>query len=385
MKVVFVSNYFNHHQKPFCEEMYKRLGENFVFVSTTTMRDERKKLGYSQENNPVYVHLAHVDSEQKQIAIDLINVADIVIVGSASHEFLRERIKLGKIVLRYSERPFKKKVSFIRGIYYAIVSHIKDFRNKNIYMLCASAYTAKDYRKMGLYRNRTFKWGYFPAVKEYDLNSLFSHKKKNVLLWCGRFIDWKHPDDAIFLAKKLKDSGYDFQLNFIGTGVMEKELHNLVKQFDLSDNVNFLGSMSPGQVRNYMEEASIYLFTSDQQEGWGAVLNESMNSGCALVASHAIGSVPFLIDNEVNGLIYESGNIDMMYEKVKYLLENPEEQSRLGKSAYKTIKEEWNAQIATKRLLSLINNLQEGKKTMNFYSSGPCSEAEIIRDNWLKE
>lgn len=51
--------------------------------------------------------------------------------------------------------------------------------------------------------------------------------------------------------------------------------------------------MKASEVRSYMEKADIYLFTSDFNEGWGAVLNESMNSGCAVVASHAIGSVPF--------------------------------------------------------------------------------------------
>ncbi len=51
-----------------------------------------------------------------------------------------------------------------------------------------------------------------------------------------------------------------------------------------------LGAMSPDKVRAYMERADVFLFTSDFNEGWGAVLNESMNSGCAVVASHAMVS-----------------------------------------------------------------------------------------------
>ena len=49
-----------------------------------------------------------------------------------------------------------------------------------------------------------------------------------------------------------------------------------------------------------MEKSEIFLFTSDKGEGWGAVLNESMNSACAVVASHAIGSVPFLLKDGEN-------------------------------------------------------------------------------------
>lgn len=62
---------------------------------------------------------------------------------------------------------------------------------------------------------------------------------------------------------------------------------------NLNDYVTFTGPVQSDKVRGFMERAGIFLFTSDRQEGWGAVLNESMNSGCAVVASHAIGSVPF--------------------------------------------------------------------------------------------
>ena len=53
-----------------------------------------------------------------------------------------------------------------------------------------------------------------------------------------------------------------------------------------------------------MERADIYLATSDRQEGWGAVINEAMNSGCAVVADHMMGAVPYLISHEENGMIY---------------------------------------------------------------------------------
>ena len=76
-------------------------------------------------------------------------------------------------------------------------------------------------------------------------------------------------------------------------GEMEEQLHNMIRDKSLEDCVEMPGAMKASEVRSYMEKADIYLFTSDFNEGWGAVLNESMNSGCAVVASHAIGSVRF--------------------------------------------------------------------------------------------
>jgi hypothetical protein len=45
--------------------------------------------------------------------------------------------------------------------------------------------------------------------------------------------------------------------------------------------------------RNYMEKQTSIYFTSDFGEGWGAVLYEAMNSGCALGGEPCgIGAVP---------------------------------------------------------------------------------------------
>lgn len=385
MKVVFVSNYFNHHQKPFCEAMYRRLGADFRFISTTVMREERRKLGYAQEDFPTYVYLAYENTQCREAACRLINDADVVIAGSAPNDMLAERIRAGKLLLRYAERPYKKKASCIRKAYHFFSWRRKNlFKKKNIYMLCASAYTAEDYASLGMYKKRTYKWGYFPEVKNYDGETLMAEKEPYTLMWCGRFIDWKHPDDAVRLARMLKDHGYDFKLNFVGTGNMEEELHALVKSLDLSDRVNFWGSMPPEQVRRHMEKAGIYLFTSDRQEGWGAVLNESMNSACAVIASHTIGSAPFLIDDGYNGLIYQSGNIDMLFEKVTYLLDHPEEQERLGYRAYSTMQNTWNAEIATERILQLTERMLAGEKSPILFENGPCSKAEKVLKNGRK-
>ena len=375
MKVIFVSNYFNHHQKPFCEELYRKLGSDFAFVATGTMSDERKKLGYTQGDAPVYVISAWENDQNHRAALERIRMADVVIAGAGAEEWIADRLRRGKLILRYSERPFKTKPSLPRWLYHSLRFRKRDGGNRNIYMLCASGYTAADFAGMGMYRSRMYKWGYFPAVKKYETDRLLREKKHNSILWCGRFLDWKHPDDALRLARQLKIQGYDFEMTLIGTGTMEEELYRLAKELDVADCVRFPGSMSPEQVRSHMEQAGIYLMTSDRQEGWGAVLNESMNSGCAVVASHAAGSAPFLIRDGENGLLYHSGNGDMLYEKVRYLLDHPDEQSRLGSNAYETILSLWNAGTAADRLLQLAEKILAGEKSPRPFGEGPCSPA----------
>lgn len=346
--------------------------------------DENLPIGWKiDEVCPYVVSLLDL-SRQKDCWKQRIADADVVITGSAPDELISERLKQGKLTFRYSERIYKNGCRYYELPARAVKYFWKHGRHKNLYLLCASAYTAGDYAKTGTFRNKTYKWGYFPETKKYEIDVLMNGKRHTVpkLLWVGRFLDWKHPDDAIFVAKKLKQDGYEFELNFIGTGPMEEQMKKLIKGTDLSDCVNLMGSMKPEEVRVHMEQTNIYLFTSDRGEGWGAVLNESMNSGCAVVASHAIGAAPFLIKDGENGLIYRSGDVDMLYEKTKYLLDHPEAQIRMGTAAYQTITTTWNAEVAAERLLVLADCLKTGKETP--YQDGPCSRAETLTDRWIE-
>ena len=381
MRLVFASNFFNHHQKPVSETLSRISALEYTFIATMAMPQARKALGYHMDDLPPYVCPAYAGKREE--ARSLLDNADVVIAGSAPEELIRRCILQNKLVLRYAERPVKIRESW-KYLPRLLRWNWRNPPGKPIYLLCASAYTAGDYRKFGLFRNRAYKWGYFPETKRYDdIEGLTAQKNAADILWCGRFLDWKHPEGAIKVAALLKKDGYAFRLRFIGSGGEGEKLKTMIRESGLEDCVEFLGSMKPEQVRQYMERAGIYLFTSDRQEGWGAVLNESMNSGCAVVASHAIGSVPYLMKDGENGLVYRSGDVQMLYEKVKYLLEHPEEQKRLGKAAYETIAKEWNAEVAAQRVVKLAQAILDGEKSPDLYKSGPCSRAEIRYDDWM--
>ena len=377
--VVFLSNYFNHHQKPFSDAMFERLGVGYTFIETAQMSEERRKLGYGNDVKPSYVKFYDGCTCQS-----LLNDADVVIMGSAPYNLIEHRLKHGKLTFTYSERLYKNKCEIYK-LPIRFLRHQKRFgQYRNLYLLCASAYTSADYAKTFTFINKAYKWGYFPETKKYDdIDSLIASKDSKKILWCGRFLNLKHPEDAIQVAKRLRDEGYDFQMDIIGMGNMEGELCRLNAENGLIDRVHLLGSMSPEEVRTHMEQASIYLFTSDRHEGWGAVLNESMNSACAVVASHAIGSVPFLIEHEKNGLIYRDGDVDDLYQKVKFLLDNPKERVKIAQNAYETIVNEWNAENAADCFLILAEQLIDSKKKAFPFDCGVCSKARILKDNWF--
>lgn len=361
-KIIFVSNYLNHHQIPFCNAMYELLDGSFLFIQTEPMDEERIQMGWNEKNTQPYLKFFYEEPEAcKKLILD----AGIVIFGGCDDEgYIEERLNAGKPVIRYSERLYKTgqwKAVSPRGLRKKYHDHTR-YRKAQVYLLCAGAYVASDYSLIHAYPKKKFCWGYFPETKHYDIDKLLVQKgwgedREMYLLWSARMIDWKHPELAVETARYLKEKGYSFHMDIIGGGTMEEEVRALAERYDLGDCVGFPGFLKPEQVREYMEKADIFLFTSDRQEGWGAVSNEAMNSGCALVADHMIGAIPYLVQDGVDGLIYKDGNPNELFALAERLVCDRELCRRLGRRAYAKITESWNAENAARRLVELCREL----------------------------
>lgn len=373
--IVFYSNFINEHQIPFCKAMYKKTNGEFKFVATQPISEERLSMGFEDQSDKFPFVLKAFENKEKHLeALNLSYESEVVILGDADNEYIEKRLREGKLTFRYSERFFKEGYWRLLDPRVLLVRYRNDirYRHKNLYMLCASAYTAHDCRLIHAYPDKTYKWGYFPEVKKYsNIEEMIELKYPASILWVGRLIGWKHPEVAIQVAEKLKQNGYKFELNMIGEGEKEADLLKMIKDRKLEDCVHLHGFMSPEEVREWMERAEIYLFTSDQNEGWGAVLNESLNSACAVVASEQIGSVPYLIENGVNGYTYNPKKKNDLFLKARYLLDNNELRHSMQQKAYKTMINTWNADSASERLLNLIECLRKGREVE--YHSGPCS------------
>lgn len=375
MTITFFSNYLVHHQTPFCEAMIRRVGDGFRFVATEPVPQERLAMGYENLENAPYAVNAYRDDASYAEALRLGRESDVVIIGSAPEVFIEERLAQNKLTFRYHERYFKKfrwrvdprawRAHYRKDIRY---------RRRNLHMLCASAYTASDCRFLFSYPHKTYRWGYFPPLTQVPFDALRRQKAQGKtvrLLWVSRFIRLKHPEEVLRLAQRLRRDGFDFHIEMLGVGELRADCEAQVRALGLDEVISFCGPMVPPQVLEHMQQADIFLFTSDKNEGWGAVMNEAMSSGCAVVACRAIGSVPFLINHGENGLIYDKHGANSLYRNVRRLLTDKAFRETLQQNAYTTVHTVWNADAAAERLLHLIDCIQKGEETG--YTFGPCS------------
>jgi len=327
MTLTFISNFINHHQVPVADKFYEILGKDYTFIATMAIPEAIKQKGYPDFSDKKYLLKAYENEENYSKAMRIAEKSDVVILGGVSHDFLVKRIEQKKITFIYSERFFKDGYYHLlspRAWKNLLKTHIK-YRNEKVYMLCSSAYTAFDASLVGAYLNKCFKWGYFTKVEDLDIAAVLNQKgdEEIQILWVARFLDWKHPELPVKLAKRLKDKGYSFHIKMVGSGEFLEKTKCLITKLGIENSVSLIGNMPNDEILSLMRQSHIYVFTSDRNEGWGAVLNEAMSNGCAVVASNMIGAAPYLIKHGENGYMFKSGNLNDLTSKVERFDKEP--------------------------------------------------------------
>ncbi|MDE7128217.1 MAG: glycosyltransferase [Bacteroidales bacterium] len=389
MKLVIYSIVLNHHQVFVADAFYDLLREAYVFVETTNLRDTK---GATEDySKRPYLLRAWQSKENYSKAMELAQTAECcVFSGVQALPFWKKRMKLGLLSFDMSERWLKRGIfnlfsPAILKMFFAY--HLGGWRSKPLYKLCCSAFAAADQYKVGTYHDRCYKWGYFTKVEKIDVEAFLDSSTSNVtqFMWCSRYLMWKHPELPILMAHRLKQLGYRFLLDMYGSGEYEIQARLLAKELDVEDVVRFMGVKPNDELLDDMRRHGIFLFTSDRNEGWGAVANESMSNGCVLVASDGIGSVPYLINDGKTGMSFitpkqSSGfahpditALDSLCHKIESLLADPRKWRCIRNSAVCLMQELWNPHIAAERLLILIDSIEKGKDTP--FAEGPCSKA----------
>lgn len=382
MKIVNLNAKIGMHSVALADAMYQILGKDFTFLEFG--RKGNGQYGsYKKATNGVdyYANRPYITKmkEDEQRAYQLINDADVLITAGEPSALTYERLTQKKLTFRQAERAFK--TPFWKNPFrlYRLYNRYIRYTNPNYRKLCLSGFDANDMALCGSsYHNKCYKFAYFTQIPQLDIEHVIGSRRKDKIqiVWCARFIDWKHPELPLKLAKKLVASGrQNFEIQMIGanTTPLWHKIKKQVEKEELSKHVILTGGIPNTEVLKKMRQSHIFIFTSDRGEGWGAVLNEAMGAGCACIASHEIGSVPFLLNHKQNGLIFKSCSADSLYENVAYLYDNPSLADALGCNAYQTITTEWSAQNAAEHFVKLSESILSGHEIE--FEDGPCSKA----------
>ena len=148
-------------------------------------------------------------------------------------------------------------------------------------------------------------------------------ENSKVILLPGRLTSWKGQElfiEAISKFKKL-NSDLDFTAVILGNDqgrtVYKKRLERLVEQYDLTNNFRFIEKCE------YMPAAymlaDIIVSSSIEPEAFGRISVEAQSMKKPIIASNIGGSNETIINNKT-GILFESGNVESLSQKLNEII-----------------------------------------------------------------
>ena len=337
--LVLITTFVSPHTLPLgvaLSEYYDRV----VFINTLPLTQERKQMGYAVEDERV--EILDLDRET-QCCMQLIREADAVILAGDRFELVQQRIEAGKQVFLLHERIFKKGLlKLLDPRTWRMAKFCRSVRAFPVYLLAIGENAAKDFARLGFCKNKILRFGYFPKHKEY-LPEQLKKEAPHKILWVGRFVDFKRPLMAVKAMRKMDGR---CTLTMAGAGKLYDKTVAYAEKYKLP--VRFLGNIPAAEVEQQMLSHGVLLSTSHKGEGWGAVVNEGMNRGCAVVCAREIGCAGTLATDE-NAVIFKTNSVTDLRRALCKAISCCEQ---LGEAGYKTITERFNSQVAAERFVA---------------------------------
>jgi L-malate glycosyltransferase len=193
-----------------------------------------------------------------------------------------------------------------------------------------------------------------------DINSYvfrIREKTQPKLIWLRAFHSVYNPLLAIKVVALLKRDHPNIELIMAGPDKGDGSLiatKQLVKDLGIEGNVQFPGKISKSEISSWLNKADIFINTTNVDNTPVSVL-EAMACGLCVISTN-VGGIPFLIENEIDGLLVPSNDSDCMAKAVHRILQSPRLAINLSRNArIKAALHDWS--VILPRWESLLSSI----------------------------
>jgi glycosyltransferase involved in cell wall biosynthesis len=179
-----------------------------------------------------------------------------------------------------------------------------------------------------------------------------------LFLFSGKFENKKSPLLLLRAFKKLAQK--NVSLLFVGNGILENSLKEEAQE---QSNIYFLPFQNQAQMPAVYRSANVYVLPSGGPgETWGLAVNEAMACGLPVIVSDKVGCAVDLVQNNKNGFIFESGNLESLLEKLSLCAAMPKAELHDMGSASKEIIQDWSFEHVCDAIVKELMSLKVGEK-----------------------
>lgn len=174
-----------------------------------------------------------------------------------------------------------------------------------------------------------------PNIAEFDAN--LYRAKPNIE---PKYISVRHLRElynvkCILIAfEKVKKIIPSATLTILGDGDQKEMLQNWVIEHNLKDVV-FVGAVPHDKMNEYLSQDDIFL-TAPKTDNMPMSILEAYNAGLLVISSN-VGGVPYMLNDNETGLLFESENADDLAEKMIHSIQNQQHTIEMIQNAYQSL------------------------------------------------
>jgi glycosyltransferase involved in cell wall biosynthesis len=158
-------------------------------------------------------------------------------------------------------------------------------------------------------------------------------EKKVVFLFVGRIDGEKRIDLLLRAFHRLQRD--DIQLAVAGRGAILPELQALSETLGITEQVRFLGYLPDDDLPALLNSVDAFVMPSEAELLSIASL-EAMACGRPVLLARA-QALPELVNEGVNGFLFEPGNLDSLAKTIALLADHPERLAKLGSGSLEKV------------------------------------------------
>lgn len=190
--------------------------------------------------------------------------------------------------------------------------------------------------------------------KDEFLNSYnIDPKDKTLITIVARLDKVKDHETFIKAAKEVLEKRNDCMFLIAGNGNDEERLKSMVKEFNIEENVKFMGFVNdPYSLFNAID---INTLTS-VSESFPYVVLEGARMKKPIISTK-VGGLTKLIKDGENGYLIDVGDYKQLAEKIGQLLDEKEKISVLGENLYTEVKENYSSDSMAKTHIKIYKDI----------------------------
>lgn len=225
-------------------------------------------------------------------------------------------------------------------------------------LLCASHELAELLVKHGAPESKVVVHQLGIDVRQFTPPAECQRSGEGNLLLVGRLVEKKGIEYALEALAQLAPQFPAAHLTIIGEGPLRAPLLRKTKELGLSQQVSFLGSQTPQQVRAQMSKADIMLTPSvttakGDRESGVIVLKEAGAMELPTVATRH-GGIPEIVEHEQSGYLVPERDACALSQRLCQLLGDPALRVRMGRSARQLVEQRYDTRSQNERLEELL-------------------------------